>query len=116
MDVRIKIIFEAVWLGKEEVKKQIIYEEEFDFNDLKLSGRKEYRKNPDKPLAQPRTFSNNEMIGSWIPFCPNEAALNIRCEIVESDEAGKRLEQANRLLKDNKEAISGMVDSDSNSK
>ena len=105
IDACVKWIFEAVWLDNEKPKKQIIYQEEFDFNDVKLTGINETR-NPEKEREDFPNSENHEAIGSWIPFFPEEAVLNIHCEIVESDETGKELEQVSVLLKDNKEAVS----------
>ena len=105
VNASVKWGFEAVWLADGEPKRIAIYQEEFDFNDVKLTGINETR-NPEKERKDFPSSENHEKIGSWIPFFPEEAVLNIHCEIVESDETGKEFEQDSRHLKDNKEAVS----------
>ena len=105
VDACVKWVFEAVWLADGEPKRKAIYQEDFDFNDVKLTGIDEIR-NPEKERKDFPSDENHDTIGSWIPFFPEEAVLNIHCEIVESDETGKEFEQAGRFLKDNKEAVS----------
>jgi len=105
VNASVKWGFEAVWLADGEPKRIAIYQEEFDFNDVKLTGINETR-NPEKERKDFPNSENHEAIGSWIPFFPEEAVLNIHCEIVESAEAGKELEQVSVLQKDNKEAVS----------
>jgi hypothetical protein len=102
IDACVKWGFEAVWLADREPKRQAIYQEEFDFNDVKLTGINETR-NPEKERKDFPSSENHEKIGSWIPFFPEEAVLNIHCEIVESDETGKEFEQVSVILKESSE-------------
>jgi hypothetical protein len=92
INASVKWDFEAVWLADGEPKRQAIYQQEFDFNDVKLTGINEPW-NPEKDWKDFPSSENHETIGSWIPFFPEEAVLNIHCEIVESDEKSKEFEQ-----------------------
>jgi len=92
--------FEAVWLADGEPKRIAIYQE-FDFNDVKLTGINETR-DPEKERNDFQSSENHEMIGSWIPFFPEEAVLNIHCEIIESDKTsyGNVIQSVDAFSKD----------------
>jgi hypothetical protein len=85
VNASVKWGFEAVWLADGEPKRKAIYQEEFDFHDVKLTGINEIR-DPEKQRNDFPSSDNHETNGSWISFFPDEAVLNIHCEIVESDE------------------------------
>jgi hypothetical protein len=134
IDAKVNIVMEAVWTKDGEPKKQIVFDESFDFTDLKLNGDIKTPNlsdlKPGESIVFPNTLIpdieswNKGKIelelkkdeadlpgkGGWIPIFPKDAAFNIRCMVIESDDYGKRFEKAQALIKDNRDYLSGLLE------
>ena len=132
IDAKVNIVMEAVWTKDGEPKKQIVFDESFDFTDLKLMGDIKTPSLSDLKTEESIVFPNTLIPdieswnkgkielkkdeadlpgkGGWIPVFPKDAAFNIRCMVIESDDYGKRFEKAQELVKDNRDYLSGLLE------
>lgn len=131
IDAKVSIVMEAVWTTDGEPQKEVIYDDSFEFADLIMQGASKTPSFIGVDPGETILFPSNMIadlekltekvapakpaedlpgLGGWIPVFPKDAAINIRCVVVESDDYGKRYEDAKELIKDNRDYLSGLLE------